>query len=549
MLNNWIHPIGLALCCITLTALANGHRQPIETIPTGAIKLSEHPDNRSRTWTGIGRLRGDKGSFCTATLIDNRDKTDTPETTPAYIITSHRCLNSLTYGDYEYPGGIQENQPIKGSIYFNNFENTLGHLKEYGLKQVTWQSNEGLNIAIIELDRPLAKLIADGVHPLKIASRTPPTGTEILTLGIPEFSNLHATHCTQLPSVDIATHPWVSTRLLKNKCTGLTAGAYGGPVVSRANNELISVLVASTHGASFNNRCLSDAPCELMGSASEWSPDSHYTRPVSFLNQCFKDGVFTTLSPECDLYQLTSVKLGKNQLLPARILEILPTEKEVTPDRYNVELKVEASHFRYKYTHDANSCGSGAHYSQALPSTQTSIRWELDKNLGMHMLCIIAVGSPQARSTTAQLDNAKIIAIERTPAQPVDKPILKIRSFKNAVEHYSIFWFFDPLFVERYEIKYGPYNETDCLQPEGYYDLPDWETRSRWSGPWDKEYVHKDHPTDPDLILIKRTVEQLDDHTFEKTILAPRTAIKLCTVLYNVKNIPSTPREDILKPL
>ena len=549
MINNLIHPLWLALCCISLSTLADVQRQSIETIPTGAVQLSEHPDNRSSTWAGIGRLRGDNGSFCTATLIDNRDKTEMLETTPAYIITSHRCLNSRTYGDYEYPGGIQVKQPIKGSIYFNNFGNTLGQLKEYALKEVTWQSNEGLNIAIIELAAPLTKLIADGVLPLKIASRTPPTGTEILTLGIPEFSNLHAAHCTQLPSVDIATHPWVSTQLLKNKCAGLTAGAYGGPVISKSHNELIGVLVASTHGAPFKNRCLSDAPCELMGSATQWSPDTHYTRPVSFLNQCFKDSVFTTSDPECDLHQLTSVKLGENQHLPARILEILPTEKAMPLDSFNVEFKVDASHFRYKYTHEASSCGSGTDYSQALPSTQTSIQWELDKNLGMHLLCIIAVDSPLARATNAQFDNAKIIAIERTPAQPIDKPIMQIKGYKSAAEYYFITWAFDPLIVSRYEIKYGPYNETDCTQPEGYYDLPDWEPRSRWSGPWDRDYVHKDHPTDPDVILIKQTVEQLDERVFSKTISTPRTATKLCTVLYNSKDIPSVPREDILKPL
>lgn len=549
MTNTWIYPIGLALCCFSLIASADIQRQPIETIPTGAVQLSEHSENRSRTWTGVGRLRADNTSFCTATLIDNRHKNGSTEKTPSYILTSHRCLNTKAHGNYEYPGGIQSNQPITGSIYFNNFNNTLGDLKEYSLKRVVWESNEGLNLALIELDAPLATLIADGIYPLKIANRTPPTGTEVITLGIPEFSNLHAVHCTQLSSVDIATHPWVSTQLLKNKCSSLTSGANGGPVVSRADNQLISVLVASSHGALLKNRCLSDAPCELMGSATVWSPDTHYTRPVSFLNQCFKDGVFTTTDPECDLYQLTSVKLEENQPLPARILEILPTENNVPPDSYTLEFKVDASHFRYKYTHEASSCGSGVNYSQALPSTQTSVRWELNKNIGMHLLCIIAVDSIHSRSTNAQFDNAKIIAIERTPAQPKDKPILQIKKHKGAIGSYFIAWLYDPLIVKRYEIKHGPFKETDCSRPEGYYDLPDWEVFTRSSGPWDRIYTHKDHPTDPNLILVKRTVEQLDEKLFDKIFRIPRTAIKLCTVLYNAKDIPSEPREDILKPL
>ena len=208
----------LALCCISVSAMADAPRHPIETIPIGSVELSEHPDHRSRTWTGVGRLRGDNTSFCTATLIDTRSESNPEGNSPAYIITNQRCLNTKGHGEYKYPGGIQTNHAFQGNIYFNNFHNTLGALKAHTLKKVTWQSNEGLNIAIVELNTSLSTLIAEGIHPLKIANRTPVTGDEILTLGIPEFKNLHATHCTQMPAVDIATYPWVSTNLLKAGC-------------------------------------------------------------------------------------------------------------------------------------------------------------------------------------------------------------------------------------------------------------------------------------------------------------------------------------------
>ena len=253
------------------------------------------------------------------------------------------------------------------------------------------------------MNTSLSTLIAEGIHPLKIANRTPVTGDEILTLGIPEFKNLHATHCTQMPAVDIATYPWVSTNLLKNKCSGLTDGANGGPIVNKASNELTNILVASTHNGRFNDRCLEKSPCELVGNSSIWSPDTHYTRSVTFLNQCFINGLFTTIDPECELYKLTSVVLGEVQLPSPRILEISPVGKDSPPDIYDIALTVEAPYFRYKYTHDAKSCRDGTDYSQAWPSTHSPIRWELDKNIGMHMLCILSVDSPSARSTPAIL--------------------------------------------------------------------------------------------------------------------------------------------------
>lgn len=549
MINNLtLRLLLLSTTFICLNTIAHPQPAPIEAIPAGPVKLSDNLESRTRTWTGIGRLRGDNTSFCTATLIDTRGNIPS-ETAPAYIVTSQRCLNTKNFGQYVYTGGIQQNVPILGAVYFNNFYNRLGQLKTYELSEVAWQSDEGLNIAIIKLSAPLSRLMAEGIHPLKVADRIPSEGTEILTLGIPEFENLQAAHCTQLAVTDIASHPWVSTNLLKNRCSNLKPGAEGGPVVSKTGNELISVLVASTHDAEAKNKCLANAPCELAGSESVWSPESYYTRPVSFLNQCFINGVLNADSPACDLHLLSSVNIAEDQRPPARITETLPTEAALVPNVFSIGFTTDAPYYRFKYTHDAHLCGSTYDYSQAYPSTQTPINFTLDQALGMHVLCILGVESHLARITNAQLDHAKKVAIERITAHHVHAPNLQIKRSRFHGEFYYINWYHDLSVMDHYKVKYGPYELTDCAQPEGYEEIPGFEVRHREYGPWEENYEHKAHPSNPELILIKQTKQQLESGVFSQRINSPRHTIKLCTLLFNLQQVPSPAREDILKPL
>lgn len=542
-----LHPLFFLLSLASLPLMADLQRSPLKTLPPQPVVQPE--DTVNRLWTGIGRLRTDNSSYCTASLIDTRDSLNPDVTAPAYIITSHRCLNTKVFGHYEYSGGIQYNVPIKGTIYFNRFENTPGQLKAYPIKRITWQSNEGLNIAIIELDASLTQLVADGIQPLKIAHHVPPTGTEILAFGIPEFSSLHVAHCTQLPITQIATYPWVSTHLLANECKDLGDGGKGGPVIDKASSELISVLVAGTHATEEKNKCLSTTPCELAANTSYWRPDRYYTRPVSFLNQCFTRGRLNTERTECNLHKLASIKVDQTIRPPARILEVLSSEKEVIPDQFELNISMDTPYYRYKYTHDANACHSGHHYSAATPATQLKVLVTLNNRVGMHLLCLVGLDSPDARLTSAQFEAAKIIAIERIAARPAHAPDMKTFSGKNHGERWVVAWKHDPMLMDHYKIKYGPYESVDCAAPQGYEEIPDYEVLHRNSGPWEEVYIHKDHPTNPNLILIKKTQAQLENGVFYKNFTSEHRPIKLCSILYNVKNEPSAPRIDILSPL
>lgn len=149
-------------------------------------------------WNGVGRIRNESQTLCTATLLDTRD--DTGKSGPAYVLTSSHCLHRLN-------GPVQKDLPIKGSASFNYFDDTLESLKTYPLKTLKWGSSQGMDLAIVELQASLATLLKDGISPLKLADEVPSNGNEILALTAPEWDTLHLSACShaKLPRAGGAT--------------------------------------------------------------------------------------------------------------------------------------------------------------------------------------------------------------------------------------------------------------------------------------------------------------------------------------------------------
>lgn len=561
--------LSMALISGSFNVYAETSAPPTLALASGLVQLSDNPDHLTHTWTGIGRLRGPRASYCTASLIDTRDKGQPSDISPAYIITSQRCLNSSNQGNYAYDGGVQTNVPIKGDVYFNNFENTLGRTKKYAFKSVAWQSDNGLNLAIIELKDTLSSLIRSGVQPLTIASATPHTGTEILALGIAHTSNLYATFCTQLPRVDVFGHPWVSLKMLPNGCQTLTEGGRGAAVLDKASNELISLIVASTHGTDSSNKCQALSPCEIKDNASHWSANTHYALPVSFLNQCFTGGIFAHDSPDCSLKNQASSLLKDPLSFPAHLLEKVTNNTVGAAETIEVELKDDVPFLRYKYSHDVNACNSGAGYSDPLDSKKTPLILTLDNTTGMHLLCVLGLSTPNA--SLEHVKSKEIIALERFKATDAfkpkvhtkynDNPMHGLQSYNSKVGIYwedlsfidntkhSVNWDHASPFSEHYEYKYGPYASTDCSDPEGYeavVDMELWIANLLASGNVDANLYSE---LDLSSAASKRILEHLDGVRSHKKLGHNDDTVKLCTIVYNRENIASPPYTYIFKQL
>ena len=537
------------LASLSTQLLADTSPPSMEDIPDGLVQLSPLANSRSAAWSGIGRLRGVRGAYCTASLIDTRNPDAPTENSPAYIITSQRCLNTDQHDNYAYFGGIQHTIPTQGKIHFNHFENTLSQTKTYDLKTITWQSDVGFNIAIIELKASLPDLIKAGIHPLKIAPATPATGTEILALGIPQNSNLYATNCTQLAPVDIASYPRVGIHLLPNRCADLTPGGRGGPILDKTSNELISLLVASNHGIKSRDHCLANSPCELQYGLPLWSPDTHYTLPVSYLNRCFNQGMFAAANPQCDLYELASVSIKGSDYPPARILQKLATDPAPEPDTYQVALSASTPGYRYKYTHTAQECHSRNNYSSVRNVKSDLLNIVLDNTVGMHLICILGINSDDEVLTEPQLKAGKIIAINRFAASPALMPDMQTSTMFLNDESYGALWKHSSPFFEHYETKFGDYSTTDCSDPKCYEPVMDmgfWLSHLLSSGEIDSNKYSNTDLSSPES---RRLMGLLHGEKVTRNFEIKDKAIKLCTVVYNRENVRSEPRIDIFKPL
>ena len=157
-------------------------------VNTSAPRLLTNACQEHAHWNGVGRIRNEAQTLCTATLLDTRDASG--KSGPAYALTSSHCLHRLN-------GAVQKDLPIKGSISFNYFDDTLESIKTYPLKTLKWGSSQGVDLAIIELQAPLADLLKDGITPLKLADEVPADGNDILALAAPEWDTLHLSACAQ----------------------------------------------------------------------------------------------------------------------------------------------------------------------------------------------------------------------------------------------------------------------------------------------------------------------------------------------------------------
>lgn len=543
-------PLLMALSAISFSVTAEIHALLPAPSEPELIQASDATDNHSIALTGIGRLQSTRNSYCSASLIDTRSDITHTDMSPAYIITSQRCFNTDSTDNYAYFGGVQSDIPTTGKIHFNNFSNSIGQTKTYTLKNIAWQSDAGLDLSIIELNEPLSQLIADGIKPLKIARETPPTGTAITTLGIPTYSHLSATQCTQLPAVDIASYPWVSARLLPNKCADLTLGGRGGPVLNKTSNELISLVVASTHGMDSHNKCLHLTPCELKGGLSHWEPDTHYTLPVSFLNQCFTRGKFSTDAAGCELDNAPSVWLSQEQHPPARILEAPSVDAAHEHNRLKFSFSTKSPLYRYKHTHNASECLSVDNYSAHMDAQKPEINISLGNTTGMHFICLFGVPSKDHLLATHHLKAAKIIATERfSPAQQPTAKIKVGRESKNSDRYHVSFEHTSPFF-EHFTYKYGSYSSTDCSSPTDYKPI----LPINFDG---NNLTYQTDPNTPGILFpgdlsvppLRKNNGPWFGQTITLKVIAKEQAIKVCSISHNRERVPMAAQTYILNPL
>lgn len=515
----------LGSLCATLHAAPKDFGEGLANAsPARLLTNAQHQHDH---WNGIGRIRNETQTLCTASLLDTRTEDGTSG--PAYVLTSSHCLHRLN-------GAVQRDLPIKGSISFNYFDDTLEALKTYPLKTLKWGSSQGVDLVIVELQASLADLIKAGIQPLKLAEEVPASGVDILTLIAPEWDTLHLSACTQQTSRELVEQPFVWRVTLKNQCLGVGVGSFGAPLLDRTTNQLFGILSTSTTGQPEERKCQRDAPCEIHGGTAVWHPETNYGSPVSFLNQCFVDGMLQADSEHCDLYPTTSITFQNPE--PIQQYFIKPADgkgKDIVP-RWNLTFTTNTPFYRYKTTRRAIDCENPALYSVPIKAEGAYVNDAIGPQTGMHMLCIVGVESAEQRVTNGMMRNALTLAVELAEPGPARTPNVTINLDKQGSAAYTVIWNLAPPFMHRYTYKYGPAATTDCLRPVGYQPIPPAPAAADEEDEIiDLVYPLNDHPG---MVLEK----------YAQVISVRNTPYKICTYAFDQADQPSTLRVDLLKP-
>ncbi|WP_288376490.1 trypsin-like peptidase domain-containing protein [uncultured Pseudomonas sp.] len=406
-------------------------------------------------WSGIGRLTMDNGRLCIATLIDSRDNPPTTDSGPAYILTSGHCVDTRN-------GRIGQDQPTHGSIAFNYFIDTQEQRKTFALKRSLWNSMQGTDLALLELDATLDEVMSQGIMPLRMGSN-PAKEKPVVVIGEPSSigKGLRVASCTEHPADFALEHPWVWRNIRVNDCPGVSAGASGSPVITPDDQQVIAVINSVTSDASAP--CATNSPC-VNAQGSQDAPPRNIAMPLNRVLGCFKQGVADLALDSCQLLPGFSATVTKRP----RFLEKIASDEQgqYTPPGWNLHFTLDTPRYRFKTTTDPLACEEPTGYSGTIAAGEVPIDAPVGPEPGWHFLCLIGVNTPEQAPSFALMANSLTLATELLPAKDVPFPDVTYAYQDNG--GVRVTWTRHPPDVVHYRVKQGPAAKIDCDDPKGF---------------------------------------------------------------------------------
>ncbi|MFK3797269.1 trypsin-like serine peptidase [Pseudomonas sp. NPDC088444] len=469
-----------------------------------AIAL-DNAQGRHEHWRAVGRLQVDQASQksrCTGALIDSRNG-ESQAAGPAYILTSGHCVtrHSLNF---------THNTPVQGYIDFDYFLGNMQRTQRHELKQIVSATVRGADLALIELQTPLQELLDLSIEPLKLSHRPPADSVDLMIVGVPSghenAPGLRLSLCAYEGAEDLVEEVFVFRGFYKHRCAGIAPGSSGSPLLDRRSNHIIGVTSTSTGRAKAENRCQTNAPCEIKGGQPAWSPDTQYSSPATGLQNCFVHGRFNPDAEQCTLRSTLEMTLGEDYSPK--------TYRRITLDRqgnpvfptWSWPFSLNTPMYRYKTTRSATECESPHYYKDAADAANVLIDDPVGPEAGMHFLCIIGVTSQAQRPAQEMMNKPVVIAMELAPAGPTRMPELTIDRLSEGGYRVEPYFSAPSLWV--YTFKSGEPDAVDCDEPDGY--TPHFEGA--------------------------RTYE------------ASKLPLKLCSKAHDLSKQASLPRTDLLMP-
>ncbi|MFA0998597.1 MULTISPECIES: trypsin-like serine peptidase [Pseudomonas syringae group] len=430
--------------------------------PFTPSQLLENEDGRFDHWNGIGRMESRGNSMCTAVLIDPRanPRIDSPDV-PAYVLSSGHCT-------YTKSGQLGVDLEIEGHVEFNYFKGMSRNRKSYALKRIKWSSLRGTDLALLELDTTLSRLLKDGIKPLALAQTMPSVGMDVLSVSAPLTATgytLRLSACKLESVVNIVENPYSWNANLSNRCEDVLPGSSGSPLVNRYTNRIIGIMGTTTRGATEQSRCFTDSPCEVNDGQASWHADTNYASPVDALPACFADGVFDMTGPACTLQSVAQLTLANPDYRKHYIRLERDKNGEIIAPRWNMAFTVNTSMFKFKATRNPADCREAGGYKSSRDARTAHINAVIGTEPGIYSLCIAGHNGNQG-SAPGVRENAFIHTVELVEATETPAPNVNISLLDNGKHHITFITGLPTHASHAY--KFGAPELTDCADPSGY---------------------------------------------------------------------------------
>ncbi len=413
----------------------------------------------SDRWRAIGRFQGE--AACTATLIDVGGDSESP----AYVLTNGHCAQP-----WDANAVFTNILAADMSMTFNYFVDTIDQQVTIPVNRVAYSTMKGRDVALVELSATVGGLAQQGIRPIALSAAEPTTPAELRVIGAPssrvpsEIAYLREEICRASGRADLFEFIWHFNDALRTGCQDIYGGSSGSPVFANDDGEIVALINTTSIGAL--TPCAAGAPCEVIDAGTRLVSDASYAIPVTGLDNCFVDGRFELVSPDCPLdngRQLTISGTPGQPIQPTGV----GTAGQLLEAGWNAVLSGDLAYYRYKTGPvGAVDCKIEDGYSDAIPlSSQPTIDEPLPAAEGSYVLCVVAGSSTEVDETWQPTQLATVVRAEIDTTPPQIDPFINIARLGDQV---SVEPIFSPPELSDYRLKVGPAESTDCAVGADY---------------------------------------------------------------------------------
>lgn len=428
-----------------------------------AVPLAELPAAAALPFAGAAMV--DVGGGCSGVLV--RPVADPAPDAPAYALTNGHCIDMLA------PAEVRRDVTAEGTVSFGWPGGPLHETAD--VASVRWASMKGTDVAVLELRRTFADLVASGVPAYPLADVLPAPGTRIAIVGAPAPDDgserqLRIAVCSLLAPVDLVEDSWWWHGFPRDDCDGIRHGSSGSPVLDVATGELVGLVNTGTDGSAGRSDCMFDRPCEVTATAARSREDAVYGPSLAGLGACWDaGGRFLGPGAACPLDP--GIGLAVDDAVDVTNPDAARPDGRPSRTTWGARLSSPADAALGFYRAKTGplgvvDCRDGAGYGPVLSlATAPVYDAPLPRAEGRYQLCLLAGPGPVPDASWQEPRFATVVTawVDRTP--PIPPADFSATSTDGG-------WIVDPIVappeMTTYTWKAGPAATTDCDDPAGY---------------------------------------------------------------------------------